>query len=92
MSKTKPIYTDRDYLEARFSSSDEKQDRIISMLQIATSRAEEAYAHAENSHKRITSHENRFWGWLIGLGGAGTASGVAFGDAIKGAFKGIIGQ
>jgi hypothetical protein len=33
MSKPKPIYTDRDYLEARFSSTDEKLDRILEVIE-----------------------------------------------------------
>lgn len=32
MSKPRPIYTDRDYLEARFSSTDEKLDKILEIV------------------------------------------------------------
>ena len=37
--------------------------------------------------ERLTKHENRFWGWVIGLGSTSAAGGVAFGDAVKGIFK-----
>jgi hypothetical protein len=30
---SKPIYSDRDYLEARFSSTDEKLDKILEVIE-----------------------------------------------------------
>jgi hypothetical protein len=42
--------------------------------------------------QKISKHENRFWGWVIGISSASTAGGVAFGDAIKGVFKTIGGH
>jgi hypothetical protein len=38
MGKTKPIYSDRDYLEARFSALDEKMDRMIATQEGQTKR------------------------------------------------------
>jgi hypothetical protein len=53
---------------------------------MALEKKAEAGVRAE---ERLTKHENRFWGWLIGISSASTAGGVAFGDAIKGVFKAI---
>lgn len=35
-----------------------------------------AYKHAEEAHKRVDKYENRFWGWMIGMGGMGAAGGM----------------
>lgn len=45
-----------------------------------------------NAEQRLTKHENRFWGWIVGIGSVSATGGVAFSDAVKGAFKGIVGQ
>jgi len=37
---SKPIYTDRDYLEARFSSTDEKLDKILEVIEKQDKRIE----------------------------------------------------
>lgn len=42
--------------------------------------------------ERLTKHENRFWGWVIGIGSTSAAGGVAFGDALKGIFRATVGQ
>ena len=38
MGKTKPIYSYRDYLEARFSSTDEKLDKILEIVESQATR------------------------------------------------------
>jgi hypothetical protein len=53
---------------------------------------EQKAAIGVKADERLTKHENRFWGWLIGISSASTAGGVAFGDAIKGMFKAIGGH
>ena len=41
MTKTKAIYSDRDYLEARFSSTDEKLDKILEVVERQGNRIEQ---------------------------------------------------
>lgn len=41
MVKTKAIYSDRDYLEARFSSTDEKLDKILEVVERQGNRIEQ---------------------------------------------------
>jgi hypothetical protein len=35
-----------------------------------------AHLHADNAHKRIDKYENRFWGWLAGVGISSSAIGA----------------
>jgi hypothetical protein len=51
---------------------------------MALEKKAEAGVRAE---ERLTKHENRFWGWVIGIGSTSAAGGVAFGDVLKGLFK-----
>ena len=92
MVKTKALYTDRDYLEARFSeimnAIKEYNEENKEIKRIAVN----AHAHAEASHKRISIYENRFLGWIIGIGGASEAGGIAFAETVKSFFKGIVGH
>lgn len=92
MTKAKAIYSDRDYLEARFSSTDEKLDTVIQLVQSAITKADSAHTHAEASHTRITKYENRFIGWVIGIGGLGAAGGMTLGETVKSLFRGIGGH
>lgn len=92
MPKTKTLYSDRDYLEARFSEimsaikEYNEENKEIKRLAV------NAHTHAEASHKRITNYENRFFGWVIGIGGLGAAGGMTLGETVKSLFKGIGGH
>lgn len=44
---------------------------------------------ADEAHQRIDRYENRFWGWVCGIGGLGAAGGMTFGEGAKQVIKAL---
>ncbi len=66
-----------------------RQDNVINNAAIRTDNAVTREI-AENAHKRIDRYENRFWGWICGIGGLGAAGGMTFGEGARHAIKALL--
>jgi hypothetical protein len=70
------------------SSQARVEERQIAMLE----RLHSIEAKADigvRANDRLTKHENRLLGWIVGIGGTSATAGVVLSDAIKNIFKGI---
>lgn len=50
-----------------------------------------ASKRADDAHARIDKYENRFWGWVFGVGGLGAAGGMTFSEGVRSLFKSLSG-